>query len=146
MEKSMNEVLILPEELEFRNKCVEDHERLLERGFPAVSIKFSREGFPAPGYLVAEFRLEGKPMFKICYSPFYHNPKHEDLFEGYTVYGWARLRTLLVEAAQSAVWFDPAIRNEYLHRCHRKHRAVAKLAAARKLAVWPYWMLRTRTP
>ena len=99
----MNEVLILPEELEFRNKCVEDHERLLARGFPAVSIKFSREGFPAPGYLVAEFRLEGKPMFKICYSPFYHNPKHEDLFEGYTVYGWARLRTLLVEAALDVI-------------------------------------------
>ncbi len=56
------------------------------------------------------------------------------------------LRTLLIEAAQSAVRFDPAFRKEYLHRCHRKHRAVAKVAAARKLAVRLYWMLRTRTP
>jgi transposase len=54
------------------------------------------------------------------------------------------LRTLLVEAAQSAVRFDPAFRKEYRHRCHRKHRAVAKVAAARKLAVRLYWMLRTR--
>jgi transposase len=56
------------------------------------------------------------------------------------------LRTLLVEAAQSAVRFDPAFRREYLHRCHRKHRAVAKVAAARKLAVRLYWMLRTQKP
>ena len=56
------------------------------------------------------------------------------------------LRTLLVEAAQSAVRYDPAFRKEYLHRCHRKHRAVAKVAAARKLAVRLYWMLRTQTP
>ncbi len=56
------------------------------------------------------------------------------------------LRTLLVEAAPSAVRFDPAFRKEYRHRCYRKPRAVAKLAAARKLAVRLYWMLRTRTP
>jgi transposase len=53
------------------------------------------------------------------------------------------MRMLLVEAAQSAVRFDPGFRNEYLHRCHRKAKAVAKVAAARKLAVRLYWMLRT---
>jgi transposase len=56
------------------------------------------------------------------------------------------LRTLLVEAAQSVVRFDPEFRKEYQHRCHQKHRAVAKAAAARKLAVRLYWMLRTQTP
>ena len=56
------------------------------------------------------------------------------------------LRTLLVEAAQSVVRFDPEFRKEYQHRCHQKHRAVAKVAAARKLAVRLYWMLRTQTP
>lgn len=29
---------------------------------------------------------------------------------------------------------------------HQKHRAVAKVAAARKLAIRLYWMLRTQTP
>jgi transposase len=53
------------------------------------------------------------------------------------------MRMLMVEAAQSAVRYDPGFRNEYLHRCHKKAKGVAKVAAARKLAVRLYWMLRT---
>jgi transposase len=53
------------------------------------------------------------------------------------------LRMLLVEAAQSAVRYDPEFRREYQHRCHSKPKNVAKVAAARKLAVRLYWMLRT---
>ena len=56
------------------------------------------------------------------------------------------LRMLLVEAAQSAVRYDPQFRSEYVHRCHGKPRGVAKVAAARKLAVRLYWMLRTQKP
>lgn len=56
------------------------------------------------------------------------------------------LRTLLVEAAQSAVRHDEQFRREYRHRCHQKPTGVAKVAAARKLAVRLYWMLRTQTP
>jgi len=56
------------------------------------------------------------------------------------------LHTLLVEAAQSAVRFDSEFRKEYQHRCHRKPRAVAKVAAARKLTVRLFWMLRTQKP
>jgi transposase len=55
------------------------------------------------------------------------------------------MRMLLVEAAQGAVRCDPGFRNEYLHRCHRKAKGVAKVAAARKLAIRLYWMLRTNT-
>jgi transposase len=54
------------------------------------------------------------------------------------------LRSLLVEAAQVAVRFDPEMKKEYLHRCHQKPKGVAKVAAARKLAVRLYWMLRTQ--
>jgi len=53
------------------------------------------------------------------------------------------LRMLLVEAAQAAVRYDPGFRNEYFHRCHTKAKGVAKVAAARKLAIRLYWMLRT---
>jgi transposase len=49
-------------------------------------------------------------------------------------------------SAQSAVRHDEAFRKEYRHRCHAKPRGVAKVAAARKLAVRLYWMLRTQTP
>lgn len=56
------------------------------------------------------------------------------------------MRMLLVEAAQVAVRCDPQLRSEYLHRCHRKAKGVAKVAAARKLAIRLYWMLRTQKP
>jgi transposase len=56
------------------------------------------------------------------------------------------MRMLLVEAAQTAVRHDPGFRSEYLHRCHHKPKAVAKVATARKLAIRLYWMLRTNTP
>jgi transposase len=56
------------------------------------------------------------------------------------------MRMLLVEAAQTVVRYDPGFRKEYLHRCHHKAKAVAKVAAARKLAIRLYWMLRTNTP
>jgi transposase len=56
------------------------------------------------------------------------------------------LRTMLVEAAQSAVRHDEGFKKEYAHRCHSKPTGVAKVAAARKLAVRLYWMLRTQTP
>lgn len=56
------------------------------------------------------------------------------------------LRQLLVEAAQSATRLDDGFRKEYRARCHRKAKGVAKVAAARKLAVRLYWMLRSNTP
>jgi transposase len=56
------------------------------------------------------------------------------------------LRTLLVEAAQSAVRHDPGFRKEYQHRCHHKLKGIAKVAAARKLAVRLYWMLKSNKP
>ena len=64
---------------------------------------------------------------------------------GITKQGNRFLRMLLVEAAQSVVRYDPGFRREYRHRCHQKPKAVAKVAAARKLAVRLYWMLRTHT-
>src|ERR1700680_3632357 len=53
------------------------------------------------------------------------------------------LHSVVVEAAQIAVRFDPEFRKQYVHRCHQKPKGVAKVAAARKLAVRLYWMLRT---
>lgn len=53
------------------------------------------------------------------------------------------LRLTLVEAVQTTVRLDESFRKEYQHRCHSKPKGVAKVAAARKLAVRLYWMLRT---
>jgi transposase len=62
-----------------------------------------------------------------------------------TKQGNRMLRSLLVEAAQGAVRYDPGYRTQYLHRCHQKPKGVAKVAVARKLAVRLYWMLRSNT-
>ena len=56
--------------------------------------------------------------------------------------GNALLRFLLVEAAQAVVRFDPEWRRHFLHLAMRRHRAIAKVAMARKLAVGLYWMWR----
>lgn len=47
------------------------------------------------------------------------------------------------KAARIEVRFDPGMRKQYLHRCHHKPKGVANVAAARKLAIRLYWMLRT---
>jgi len=54
------------------------------------------------------------------------------------------MRMLLIEAAQTTVRLEPEFKREYLHLAHKKCKSVAKVAAARKLAVRLYWMLRTK--
>jgi transposase len=51
-------------------------------------------------------------------------------------------RQLLVEAAQTVNRLDEGFRKQYAARCHHMPKGVAKVAAARKLAVRLYWMLR----
>jgi hypothetical protein len=55
------------------------------------------------------------------------------------------MRTLLVESAQTVTRLDEGFRKQYVQRCHRMARGVAKVAAARRLAVRLFWMLRTNT-
>jgi transposase len=55
------------------------------------------------------------------------------------------LRMLLVESVQTVNRLDEGFRRQYQHRCHHKPRGVAKVAAARRLAVRLYWMLRSNT-
>jgi transposase len=52
------------------------------------------------------------------------------------------MRQLLVEAVQTTCRLDPGFRKQYQARCHHKVKAVAKVAAARRLAVRLFWMLR----
>lgn len=56
------------------------------------------------------------------------------------------LRSLLVEAAQSAARHDPELRRDYRRLAARKHKALALVMVARKLAVRLYWMLREGKP
>jgi transposase len=56
------------------------------------------------------------------------------------------LRTLLVEAAQSAVQVEPELRRAYQRLKQKKHSALARVMIARKLAVRLYWMWKTQQP
>ena len=56
------------------------------------------------------------------------------------------MRTLLVEAAQTAARFDEELRRAYGRLKAKKHSAPAKVMVARKLAVRMYWMLRENKP
>ena len=65
---------------------------------------------------------------------------------GISKQGNSFVRMLLVEAAQATNRLDEGFRKQHAARCHHKPKAVAKVAAARKLAVRLYWMLRSNTP
>lgn len=56
--------------------------------------------------------------------------------------GNSMLRSLLVEAAQTASRFDLELRRHYLRLKFRRGSGVAKVAIARKLVVRLYWKLR----
>jgi len=56
--------------------------------------------------------------------------------------GNTMMRWLLVEAAQTAVRFDPELQRVYRRLKFNKGASVAKVAIARKLAVKLYWILR----
>jgi transposase len=55
------------------------------------------------------------------------------------------LRMLLVESVQTVNRLDEGFRRKYKHRCHRMKKSIAKVAAARELAVRLFWMLKTNT-
>jgi transposase len=56
------------------------------------------------------------------------------------------LRSLLVEAGQSAARLVPELKRAYQRLKQKKHSGVAKVMVARKLAVRLYWIWRTQQP
>jgi transposase len=60
--------------------------------------------------------------------------------------GNTMVRSLLVEAGQSAARLDTELKRAYQRLKHKKHSAVAKVMVARKLAVRLYWMWKSEQP
>ena len=56
------------------------------------------------------------------------------------------LRSLLVEAGQSAARCVPELKRAYQRLKHRKHSGVGKVMVARKLAVRLFWIWKTQQP
>jgi len=60
--------------------------------------------------------------------------------------GSTMVRSLLVEAGQSATRLDLELKRAYQRLKHKKHSSVAKVMVARKLAVRLYWMWKREQP
>jgi transposase len=91
---------------------------------------------------VSRFPSSGQVASYLGLIPSEHSSGGKQRFGSITKQGNRFLRQLLVEAAQSAVRYDPDFRKQYQARCHHMAKGVAKVAAARRLAVRLYWMLR----
>jgi transposase len=74
--------------------------------------------------------------------PSEHSSGGRQRLGGISKQGSSFLRFLLVEAGQTAVRYDSELGRFYRRLAARKHRALAKVAVARKLATRLYLMLR----
>lgn len=63
---------------------------------------------------------------------------------GISKQGNSFMRLLLIQGAQTAVRGDERLNRQYRRLASKKHRAVAKVMVARKLAVRMFWMLKTQ--
>jgi transposase len=91
---------------------------------------------------VSRFRHSKQVASYVGLIPGEHSSGGKQRLGAITKQGSRFMRQLLVEAAQSVTRLDEGFRKQYAARCHHKAKGVAKVAAARKLAVRLYWMLR----
>jgi len=92
---------------------------------------------------VSRFKHSGQVASYVGLIPREHSSGGHQRLGSISKQGNRFLRQLLVEAAQSVNRLDEGFRKQYAARCHHKPKGVAKVAAARKLAVRLYWMLRS---
>jgi transposase len=79
-------------------------------------------------------------------NPAEHSSGGRQLLGGISKQGNPMLRSLLVEAGQSAARCVPELKRAYQRLKHRKHSGVGKVMVARKLAVRLFWMWKTQQP
>lgn len=79
-------------------------------------------------------------------NPAEHSSGGRQQLGGISKQGNPMLRSLLVEAGQSAARCVPELKRAYQRLKHRKHSGVGKVMVARKLAVRLFWMWKTQQP
>lgn len=90
------------------------------------------------------FQHSGQVASYVGLIPREHSSGGKQRLGAITKQGNCFLRQLLVEAAQTACRLDEGFHKQYVGRCHHKPRGVAKVAAARRLTVRLYWMMRQK--
>ena len=91
---------------------------------------------------VSRFRNTRKVVAYAGFDPVERSSAARQRFLGISKAGSRLLRYLLVEAAQTAVRYDEDLKRFYKRLAQRRGRAKAKVAAARKLLIRAYIMLR----
>ncbi|MGD0294224.1 MAG: IS110 family transposase [Terracidiphilus sp.] len=94
---------------------------------------------------VSRFPTSGQVASYLGLIPGEHSSGGKQRLGAITKQGNRFMRQLLVEAVQTTNRLDEGFRRQYQARCHKKPKGVAKVAAARKLTVRLYWMLKTNT-
>lgn len=92
---------------------------------------------------VARFRCSRKLVSYLGLNPSEESSGGRRRLRAISKQGNTMVRWLLVEAAQKAARYDPALRQDYQRLKFRRGHAIAKVAVARKLAVRMFWMLRS---
>jgi transposase len=95
---------------------------------------------------IGRFALSRKVVSYLGLNPAEHSSGGRQRLGSISKQGNPMLRSLLVEAGQSAARLVPELKRAYQRLKHRKHSSVAKVMVARKLAVRLYWMWRTQQP
>ena len=91
---------------------------------------------------VSRFRNPRKVAAYAGFDPIERSSAERKCFLGISKAGSRLLRYLLVEAAQTAVRYDEDLKRFYKRLAQRRGRPKAKVAAARKLLIRAYIMLR----
>ena len=91
---------------------------------------------------VVRFRNQRKVAAYVGFDPQERSSGEKKRYLGISKAGSRVLRYLLVEAAHTAVKGDPELKRFYLRLFHRLGKAKAKVAAARKLLIRSYILLR----
>jgi len=92
---------------------------------------------------VTRFRCSRKLVSYLGLNPSEESSGGRRRLRAISKQGNTMVRWLLVEAAQKAARYDPALRQDYQRLKFRRGHAIAKVAIARKLAVRMFWMLRS---
>jgi transposase len=95
---------------------------------------------------IGRFAHSRKVVSYLGLNPAEHSSGGRQRLGSISKQGNPMLRSLLVEAGQSAARLVPELKRAYQRLKHRKHSSVAKVMVARKLAVRLYWMWRTQQP
>jgi transposase len=101
------------------------------------------------GFVLTVGRLERFQRSRELVSYLGLNPSEDSSGErrrlgGISKQGNSFMRMLLIQGAQTAVRGDEMLNRQYRRLASKKHRAVAKVMVARKLAVRMFWMLKTQ--